>query len=54
MSERALLYPSGAVIDGIVRFFDLLSPGLDFAGSTLHQSLLAEYAKVRRAMQAAA
>ena len=42
------------LIDGVVRFFDLPSPGLDFAGCTLHQSLLAEYAKVRRAMQAAA
>ena len=42
------------LIDGVVRFFDLPSPGLDFAGCTLHQSLLAEYAKARRAMQAAA
>jgi len=33
------------LIDGEVRFFGLASPGLGLAGCTLHQSLLAEYAK---------
>lgn len=33
------------LIDGEVRFFGLASPGLELTGCTLHQSLLAEYAK---------
>ncbi len=41
------------LIDGEVRFFGLVSPGLDLAGCELHQSLLAEYAKVQRAMATA-
>jgi ribosomal protein S12 methylthiotransferase accessory factor len=41
------------LIDGEVRFFGLASPGLDLAGCQLHQSLLAEYAKVQRAMATA-
>ena len=40
------------VIDGELRFFGLASPGPDLQGCTLHQSLLAEYAKARRAMAA--
>lgn len=38
------------LIDGVVRFFGLPSPGLDLAGCELHQRLLGEYAKVRAAM----
>lgn len=38
------------LIDGVVRFFSLPSPGLDLAGCELHQRLLGEYAKVRAAM----
>ncbi len=38
------------LIDGVVRFFGLPSPGLDLAGCELHQHLLGEYAKVRAAM----
>lgn len=40
------------LIDGELRFFGLASPGPDLQGCTLHQSLLAEYAKARRAMAA--
>lgn len=42
------------LIDGEVRFFDLPSPGLDFEGCALHQSLLAEYAKARQLMESKA
>jgi len=38
------------LIDGEIRFFGLVSPGLTLAGCDLHQRLLAEYAKVQRAM----
>ncbi|MDD3482425.1 30S ribosomal protein S12 methylthiotransferase accessory factor YcaO [Azovibrio restrictus] len=34
------------LIDGELRFFGLPSPGLELAGCTLHQSLLAQYVKV--------
>jgi ribosomal protein S12 methylthiotransferase accessory factor len=37
------------LIDGEVRFFGLASPGLELTGCTLHQSLLAEYAKAHPA-----
>jgi ribosomal protein S12 methylthiotransferase accessory factor len=38
------------LIDGVVRFFGLESPGLDLSGCELHRRLLGEYAKARAAM----
>jgi len=37
------------LIDGQVRFFGLVSPGLELAGCDLHQRLLGEYAKAHSA-----
>jgi ribosomal protein S12 methylthiotransferase accessory factor len=37
------------LIDGEVRFFGLVSPGMDLQGCELHQRLLAEYAKAHPA-----
>ena len=33
------------MLDGDIRFFGLVSPGLDLAGCDLHQRLLKEYEK---------
>jgi ribosomal protein S12 methylthiotransferase accessory factor len=38
-----------AMLDGDVRFFGLVSPGLDLAGCDLHQRLLKEYEKAHAA-----
>jgi len=40
-----------AMLDGDVRFFGLVSPGLDLAGCDLHQRLLKEYEKAHAGTQ---